>query len=539
MIHHKHIPGVGRTAIAVAIAAALQSGQALAFEFDTGDSDVKVRWDNTVKYSTIYRLRNPDRDQLAAYVASPAGDGDRNFKKGVVSSRLDLFSEFDVTRNNIGARVSGTAWYDDVYLHGNDNTSGITHNLSTAANHFTDGTKDAVGSGGRLMDAFVFAKGELGSMPGRITLGRHAVVYGETLMSGANGIAAAQGPVDIVKAATIPGAQVKEFILPTEQVSGSLQLTNKLSVGGYYQFKWHKSPFFAAGSFLSPNDFMGDGAESFLSTPVGGLFARAPNQDARNSGQGGLQLRYKSDALDTEFGLYAANYHDKTPSAAYFDPVQGNYRLVFQEDIRTYGASASTVIGSDNVSIEASVRHNMPLTGGLGIVQVIPFGWNTFDNKDNPAYAVGKTAHATIADIHLFQPNALLKDGGSLAVQYDWHTVTSVDKNPGAIDATTSKSASRLTAAFTADYFQVLDGLDIAIPIVYAHDFQRSRVFVGWVENGGSLDVGVNFNYLNTWKGGVNYHHWIGKHGTSIGGGSFDQTMWDRDYVSFNISRSF
>lgn len=525
--------------ITLALAAAFAAPLAQAFEFDTGDSDLKVRWDNTVKYSTMYRVRDPDSAQLSQQAFSPAGDGNRNFKRGFASQRLDLTSELDVTKGNFGGRVSVAAWYDDIYQRSNDNDSGITHNRSVAADQFTGGTRDAVGSNYRLMDAFVFAKGELGDLPGRLTLGRHAVIYGETLMSGSNGIAAAQGPVDIVKAATVPGAQVKEFILPTEQVSGSLQLSDKLSLGAYYQFKWHKSPFFAAGSFLSPNDFMGDGAEAFLSTPGGGLFARTADQGARDSGQWGSQLRYKSDALDTEFGLYAANYHDKTPSAAYLDPVRGQYRLVFQEDIRTFGASASTVLGSDNVSIETSVRDNMPLTGGLGIVQTIPAAWNNFDNKNNPAYAVGKTAHATINDIHLFQPNALLKDGGSLAVQYDWHTVTSVDKNPTAIDATTSKSASRLTVAFTADYFQVFDGIDLSVPIVWTHDFGRSRVFVGWVEDGGSLDVGLNFNYRNSWKGGLNYHHWIGSHGTSIGGGSFNQTMWDRDYVTFNISRSF
>jgi len=31
----------------------------------------------------------------------------------------------------------------------------------------------------------------------------------------------------------------------------------------------------------------------------------------------------------------------------------------------------------------------------------------------------------------------------------------------------------------------------------------------------------------------------MGNHGASIGSGSFDQTQWDRDYISFNISTSF
>ena len=33
---------------------------AQAFQFDTGNPDVKATWDNTVKYSAAWRLNNPD-----------------------------------------------------------------------------------------------------------------------------------------------------------------------------------------------------------------------------------------------------------------------------------------------------------------------------------------------------------------------------------------------------------------------------------------------------------------------------------------------
>lgn len=540
MTKHAITPSLRLSGMAVAVAAAMMfGGPAQAFEFNTGDPGLKMRWDNTFKYSTIYRLHDPDSKQLADFAASPAGDGDRNFKKGIVSSRLDWLTEFDVVKDSkYGGRVSAVGWYDDTYQHGNDNTS-WTHNVSVPANQFTAATKKAVGNDFKLMDAFVFAKGDLGNMPASVRLGRHAVIYGETLMDGSNGIAAAQGPVDIIKAATVPGAQVKEFLLPTNQISATLQPTDQVSLGGYYQFRWEKSPFFAAGSFLSPNDFVGDGAEAFISTPVGGVIRRGVDMSPRKGGQWGTQLRYKPDSVDVELGLYAANYHDKTPSAAYLDPVvTDSYRLAYQEDIRTYGVSASTVLGSDNVSIEASLRDNMPLTGGMGYVAVAP-GYG-FDNKNNPGYAVGKTGHITLVDIHVIQPNALLKDGGSVATQLDWHTVRSVTKNPLAIDPTTSKDASKITIAFSADYFQVMDGLDLSFPVVLSHSLSgRSRVYVGWVENGGSLDLGVNFKYRTLWKAGVNYHHFIGSHGTSIGNGAFDQTLWDRDYLAFNISTSF
>jgi hypothetical protein len=553
MTKHARVPTPALLPMAAAVAAAMACGPVQAFEFDTGDPSLSVRWDNTVKYSTIYRLHDPDATQLADFTGgghgSPGGDGDRNFKKGIASNRLDLLSEFDVVKDNkYGGRISGAAWYDSVYEGKNDNTS-WTHNVSVPADRFTAGTKKSVGSDVNLMDAFVFAKGEVGNMPASVHVGRHAVIYGETLMDGSNGIAAAQGPVDIVKAATVPGAQVKEFLLPTNQISGTLQPTSQISLGAYYQFKWEKSRFFAAGSFLSPNDFVGDGGEAFLNTPGGGVFGRTPDMSPRKGGQWGAQTHYRPDSLDVDFGLYAANYHDKAPSAAYFNigPTgPTSYTLVYQEDIRTYGASASTVLGSDNVSIEASVRDNMPITAGAhpgvsdyGYVIAAPLGLG-FNNADKPAYAVGKTAHMTLVDIHIFQPNFLLKDGGSVATQYDWHEVRSVTRNPSAVDPTTTKSASKITIAFSADYFQVTDGLDLSFPIVYSRSLSgRSPLYVGWVENGGSVDVGVNFKYRTAWKGGVDYHHFFGNHGVNIGNGNFDQTFWDRDYMSFNISTTF
>jgi hypothetical protein len=548
------------------IAVLLASPASYAFKFDTGDSDFSVRWDNTLKYSTIYRLEDPDEKQLARYEGSPAGDGDRNFDKGIASNRIDLLSEFDVVHaGNKGFRVSATGWYDSVYNTDNDNDTGRSHNLSVDSDEFNSETEEAVGKDLELLDAFGFYKTYLGERAASVRLGRHTVIYGETLMSGANGIAAAQGPVDIVKAATVPGAQVKEFLLPTNQISATFQLVDNLSLGAYYQFEWEESNFFPAGSFLSPNDVVGPGGESFLDTLQ---VVRADDLEARDDGQWGAQLRYRPDAIDVELGFYAANYHDKTPSAIYVNVGQHpvlteigltppdniapvSYTRAYHEDIRTYGVSASTVLFDDNVSIEASVRDNMPLTGGLCppsnlagcgyfINTTTLLGGASYDNEDNPGYAVGKTSHITLVDIHLFQPNPILRDGGSLAVQYDYHRVNSVTENESMIDTTTTKSASTVTLAFSADYYQVMDGLDLSFPVVLTRNLHgRSRVYVGWVEDGGSVDVGVNFNYRNKWKGGLNYHHFLGDEGASIGAGSFDQTQYDRDYVSFNVSASF
>ena len=527
-------------------AALLTATTGYAAEIDTGSPDWAVRWDNSVKYSNMYRLHDPKSEYLTASQATGAGDGNRNFDKGLVSNRLDLLSEFDAVWNKkVGVRLSADAWYDSVYHRSNDNNTGFTHNTSVAADEFSDGVEETMGKDVRLLDAFVFYKGELGSMPFRVNAGRHATIYGESLLGGNNAIAAANGPVDIIKAATVPGAKVKEFLLPTPQISLSLQPTKSLKLGAYYQTRWEESQFFAPGSFLSPNDTFGKDAEALLSTPAGGLFARAHDIDARNSGQWGTQIKYRPESLDVEFGAYAVNWHDKVATALYFDPAFSNYRRVFAEDIRAYGLSASGVIAKHSVSLEASYRDNQPIVGGSGFFQVVPANslTNQFDNDGNPAYAVGKTFHTTLVAINTIQPNALM-DGGSYVFQWDYHNLTSVDKNPTAVDSAMDHHANQVTFIFQPEYYNVIDGVDIQVPIVLGYTTGKSPIYAGWVDGGGTLDVGIKGTYRTVWEFGLNYRNYYGSKGQSIGGtplgdGSQNQTLSDRDFISFNVSRTF
>ena len=133
---------------------------------------------------------------------------------------------------------------------------------------------------------------------------------------GNNGIAAGQQPIDAVRALTVPNSQFKELGLPVKQFSTQLQITPTISVGGYYQFEWERTRIPGAGSYFSPADLLDEGGERIV---VGRLpdgvpaasFYRGKDIEARDSGQWGVQLRYRSEALDTDFGLYAINYHDK------------------------------------------------------------------------------------------------------------------------------------------------------------------------------------------------------------------------------------
>ena len=557
--------------LALAVAAALPCQSALAFEFDTG-SDIKVSWNNTIKYSGAYRLKDADPGLLAGgYPSAGPGDftglnlddGNRNFrKKGIVSNRVDWLTELDISTHNMGVRLSGAAWYDTVYNRRNDNDSASSNAAvlaGVAANDFTDGTRRLHGRKAELLDAFVYVKGSVGGLSGNLRAGSHTLQYGESLFFGANGIAAAQGPVDLVKLLSVPGAQFKEILRPVNQISGQLQLTPTVSFGAYYQLDWKPSIIPGVGSYLSAYDAAGAGATGFLVAPVGSgapYFVTQHDQKAKDSGQGGMQLRIAPVGWDVEFGLYAARYHDKGANyylgfAPAFPPgAPATVQAVYAEGIKTYGASASTVLGGVNVAIEGSIRRNNPLVSGpvpnflsargVGIIA---------NNSDNPAYAVGNSAHVNLSAVYVMPTNSLF-EGGSLLGELAWNRRLSVT-HQGSLDVNTTRDASAIRIAFEPAYYQVLTGLDLTVPIGigYNLDGRSSTVFNfnGGAEHGGDLSIGLSGAYQQDWKFGVSYVRFLGGSGTFLKNNpaarapmlSYAQPLKDRNYISFNLKRAF
>lgn len=363
-----HVPNF-RTTIALAISLAWPAVQAM--ELATDNPDVKIRLDFTPKYSAAYRLSNPSAALTRFDVAGDPNvanedDGDHNFKKGLISSRVDLLTEFDVTAKNFGMRVSGSGWYDSVYLRPNsyDGTQlfvagvGTPTIISTASNRpgqapnaFLPGTRYQHGKGAEVLDAFVYLKGDIDGMRGNLRIGKHTLQWGETLFFGQNGIANAQGPVDVSRILSVPAWQFKEVLLPVEQVSGSLQVTPNLLLGAYYQLKWRPSRLPGAGSYFSDGDYLPDGGTinfgvDAKGAPINLVYDRGADLRPRNSGQGGVQVKWNPSGGNYEFGLYAAQYHEKTPAVPVFDFVKNNVHLAFAEDVRTVGATVNSV-GAD------------------------------------------------------------------------------------------------------------------------------------------------------------------------------------------------
>ncbi|MDY7533208.1 DUF1302 domain-containing protein [Pseudomonas sp. Bout1] len=541
-------------ALATALAAVGCLPHAGAFEIDTGDSDLRLRWDNTLKYNAAWRVK--DRDSKLVSTVNQ-DDSDRNFNKGLISNRLNILSEFDARYNNFGTRVSAAGWYDSVYEGGNDNDSPATANQrSVRYDHFTDDTRKLHGSNAEILDAFVFGKGNVGELPTSFRLGRHTVLWGESLFFGANGIAGGQAPVDIIKATSVPNTPFKELIRPVNQFSGQVQLRPNVSVAAYYQFAWEENRIPAVGSYFSTSDVVGEGGERLI---VGGPIG--PNQQplaffhgkdikADDKGQYGLSLRFSPEDWNTDFGLYAIRYHAKDPmvytraNPGGPNPLTGQlgeYQLVYAEGIRAFGASFSTSVGDANVAGEVSVRRNTPL---VSVSQANPTGLG--DNDSHALYAVGNSLHAQLSSLYSFNSNGIW-DSASLAGEVAWHRRTSITKNAAALDPNSERDAWGLRMSFTPNFFQVYPGVDLSVPLGLGYNPKgRSSVISkfnnGVGDKGGDLSIGLQLEYLQTWKAGLNYTHYIGGSDNfldSHNANTYGQPLKDRDFIAFTVQRSF
>ena len=539
--------------------AAWLATSAAAVEIDTGNADLSIRFDNTIKASAMYRLKNADPALVDTVRQIPTGApppapssfafpqaqnfnaGDDNFRrKGFVSERVDLLSEFDVAyRKSFGARISAAAWYDRAYRRTTDATD--PGNGQTPYNEFPDYTKKLAGRKAEVLDAFVFGGVDLGD--GRkltARLGRHALQYGETLFFGDNGIARAQGPVDVMKLQSSPNAQFKEIIRPVPQLSTQLQLNQNVTLGAYYQFRWEADRMAPAGSYFNTsNNIWGSTLPEFFN---GAVLQPGSDRTPPNSGQFGAQLKWRLD--ETDLGFYAARYHDK--SGVFYSHLPTDWYYTFPGAITTFGASATRTIGDTNFSVEASIRNNMPLVN-----ENISYGF--FPGQPELRYARGRTAHVNVSWLTSLGPNFLARESTFIG-EFAFNTVLKKDDPDNQLDPVRTRSASALQFIFSPTYRQALPGLDLNVPIGvrYALDGRSSITGQGWGPRGtGTATFGVEGNYLGVWQFTMNFTHFIGKATPFVDYAPLLSTppgtpnykvgsdLADRDNISVSLRRSF
>ena len=88
-------------------------------------------------------------------------------------------------------------------------------------------------------------------------------------------------------------------------------------------------------------------------------------------------------------------------------------------------------------------------------------------------------------------------------------------------------------AKLMLDYFNVLPGLDLRVPLSIAINpkGKTSYAFSGLNEGASSFGIGVEGTYLGAYKAGISY--------TGFYGNPDDNAKTDRDYVSFTMKYTF
>ena len=207
---------------------ALASPAAYAWDFQNDSGTFSGSWDTTLTYGQAWRVEGRDC-RLIGIADGRCGrspnidDGDLNYYTDMFSRALKALTEVSLNYRSVGAFVRASALYDDAA--GN-----------TRRTELSDKSEDLVKSYTRLLDAFVYAKFDLGSMPAELRLGRQAVSWGEStfIQNGINVI----NHFD-VSALRVPGSELKEAFLPQEMVNFSVQMTDNFSAQAIYITDWN------------------------------------------------------------------------------------------------------------------------------------------------------------------------------------------------------------------------------------------------------------------------------------------------------------
>jgi hypothetical protein len=549
--------------IAVATVAVLSAAGASAMEIGTGNPDLSLRWDNTVRLNLATRVEGRD-DKIGN--SALADEGTYSFDRGdLVAKRFDLLSEFDlVYKKRFGVRVSGTAWYDDAYSSASkSNPNAPLVNIPSYVNRQYSSTTKRLyrGGSGELMDAFVFGGVDLGDVPVRAKLGRHTVYWGESLFLGGHlhSVSYAQVPLDLQKGFATPGTEAKELFRPLAQLSAQAQVSDTLSIAAQAMLEWEPARYPEGGTYLGPVDFVFNGPDrQFLSAGLG-FASRGPASEPSQSGEWGLSARWSPQWLDGTLGFYYRNFADKLPQTL-LTAVGANasvYNLIYADHIELYGVSLAKNVGGISVGAEISQRRNTPLNSQvLGVAPGLPSAGDTKGAR-------GDTWHALVNLLGTVSKTALF-DSATWAAEVQWSRWSKVRSGENLFNAVgfapcnatatapakdkwdgcTTKDYTGVGVAFTPTWFQVFPGVDLSAPLTYAIGLSgNSAVVFGGNEALGNYTVGVSADVQQKYRFDLKYIDYVGRYkdnGTAVTSTNGLTTfLRDRGFVSLTFRTTF
>ena len=535
----------------LAAAVALVSGPLWAGETLEFDNGATLDWSVTTSYGIGMRLGDPSNRLMGIN----ADDPNRNFDQhSLTTNRVGALGEMILRKDNYGAVVRASTFYDDVYHRGNDNDSPATVNKYGSNDTFTRDTRTFSGGRTRLLDAYVFGGWRFANDTMLdVKAGRHIESWGESLYyPGVNGV---QNPSDAVKAAQ-PGVEVKEVLLPVGQFSASYRINPQITLGGYVQYEWKGTELPPVGSYLSTSDVIGPGRE-FLYGAGGAKVPYNGTDEPRDSGQWGAQIRFRP-LPELEMSLFHVVYHDKNPATALmgYDPLPINngqyaytsngYRIKYFEDIKLTGISATTKVGDTQIGAEWSYRDGAPVmvNTGLGPVPTRGKGQQLQVSAmrilgDRPwasqTTLTGEIVTVRVDDVEDASGAPNLQ-GLPLDPRYAGAVQSSNDYTYKTGSAWRTRSSSAYTVGASFSYPGVFTGWDLEVPLTYSDVFSGAAPMSGTIAGVAGdrrLSAGTTFKYLSNLEVSLKYIAYLGEPDP------VKRPLADRDYATFSMKYTF
>ena len=531
--------------------------QALDLDFDNG---ALLSINSTVTWGAQWRLEGADdritgedflrrlQDEPFLPLTDPeltatqtlllnSNDGNNNFDTGLISHRLTLLVDVELSWENYGMFLRGKAFYDEVYRDEDTNmdefafasyNSGSLYGGDADRGEFPRQTRNQHGDTVEVLDAFAYASWDLpGDRLMDLRLGRQVINWGEsTFYQGVNSI---QNRADAT-AANTPGVEVREIFMPTGAAYLQLDVLGALTMEAYYQYEWIENDLNGVGAYFSYTDQVGPGANAFLiPTPNNPLIPeeirgnefqlrgvrRGSDDNASDSGQWGLAFHYVTEG-NWDLGLYHVNGHDRKPSVVFdYLELPGSpqripldYRLRYYEDIKGTALSFTTVVGTTNVQGELSFLDGTPMVNELGDPEREDF------------------LKAQLGGSHVFGPT-WLADDTVLTFEGFYAEVTSADSD----ELIDDDSAWGYSLLAELAYNNVIQGWDFRVPVYLKHDVDGIVREIQHFEDAVVVSIGLRGIYLNNLTADLTYAWYMG--------GSSDNLLRDRDNIAVTVKYNF
>lgn len=542
-----------KPAALAALAACMGGAQAFTFETE----NIRGNFDSTISAGIGVRAMVPSCSLItdgATGSGAPAGclapssllgdQGNLNYARG------DLFAGYLKGSHELLLKMPSdftflgrVNWVRDFAA---TNTTGITSASTPPPPGVTNGLADDARKDlrfkARVLDLWISKSFALGEQQARVRLGNQVINWGESLFlpGGINSTNA----VDIMRLSQ-PGTQLKEAVLPAPMVSFATGLGHGLNFEAYVQTNWNASYFPPTGSYWSVVNGLGRGHDAYGLVEV----------KARNGGQWGAALHYQPEATELNLGVYAMNYHDKTPQFSVNINNTGAVGWTYAEDRKLFGISANFPLGDWAIGTELSYRPkdavalNAAASGcgsqnGNCWVDEKRLQWHltgllslTPSTGGSILKLLGADTATLLSELVVIHyPNLKQTYGPDLITAGGWGW--GQETNPA---ATPVPVGSKTSAGINFDFSWVYDGTLIpgwqVVPEIYYFQAVSGRTpNLSGLFMKGAKSTNLTVSFIQnpaTWQLAVNYAKFWG------GSSPFDQPFHDRDFFGVVLSRNF